>query len=908
MFAKFFKPKWQHTNADVRIRAIHRMNSNSEDHQQILSQLVLRDQNPSVRKAAVEKIAQPELLYKVHNEDNDLQIRRSAADRICKIILDCPDSSTEQRLISLQQLDDDNILTHIVLHSSLHKIQLAALTKIIDQHCLCTISINAATSPVRQAAAEQLQLPELLEQVAKAIRNKDKTVFRIIRNKQQKIQQEQQQEAKLRQRRAELLASLRHLSATEYFPQYPAKLDALHTEWLKNEVSETEALELEFKTLTQQCQQLIEEQQRATAAIERLHQQQQDRLLQQQQLLEQMAVLNKSLESTLLSADFSLQDLEQQHVAWQQLLQQHEAVTDNLPDALLKHYKAEQKTASTYHKAGNSYLAQWAHFNGLITEITSEASSEPSAKQLSQQIEQITQTCDQINWPKHLAYPALMQQLQQHKLKIKQQLQQLTQITQHHNLELSELLNTLAQKVDLGETKAAIRLEQKIATILGNLNGSTPKQLRQQHKTLHARLTELKDWQGYAVTPKKEQVCVEMESLIGCVLPVAELAKKINQLQLSWKELDASDPFHSRTLWQRFKSASDHAYLPCEQHFADQKLQRQKNLEQRHQLAEQLQQFISMTDWDAPDWQQVELICRTAKQEWKQYAPVDRTPGKEVQSRFNALLKQLDSQIKSYRERNAGLKQALVDQAREIAENETLPDASQQIKQLQQEWKTIGSTFHSAERKLWPEFRQYCKAVFENRNKQKQSEQHNKHQQQVDELQQQQLAELNNLIKSDLYLALQRRVSLCEHLERMILADGLEQDKVDSIISAWDQGDQPAEPFAELIEQRFNATLMVISGQEPIDSLLSQSEQSMRQLCIRLEIMQGQPSPEQDQALRMEYQMHRLQQALQQRDSDPTLCDLKQLKMEWNCIPFTQLLEELNLRFSSSLPFENDQL
>lgn len=904
MFAKFFRPKWQHTNADVRIRAIHRMNSNSEDHQQILSQLVLRDQNPSVRKAAVEKIAQPELLYKVHSEDNDLQIRRSAADRICKIILDCSDSTIEQRLISLHQLDDDNILTHIVLHSSLHKIQLAALTKIIDQHCLCTISINAAASPVRQAAAEQLQLPELLEQVAKAIRNKDKTVFRIIRSKQQIIQQEQQQEAKLRQRRAELLESLRHLSATQYFPQYPAKLDALHAEWLKNEVSETETLELEFKTLAQQCHQLIEERQRASAAIEKQLQQQQERLLQQQQLLEQMTELNKILENTLLSSDFTLADLVQQNGMWLQLLQQYEPVTDNLPEALLKRYKAEQKIASTYHKAGNSYLVQRDQFDALIA----DASNEASAKQLSQKIQQLTQVFDLINWPKQLTYPAPIQQLQQHKLKTEQQLQQLTQATQHHNLELSERLNTLAEQIDLGETKAAIRLELKIAKILDDLNGSTPKQLRQQHKMLHARLTELKDWQGYAVTPKKEQVCVEMESLIGSELPVAELAKRINQLQLSWKELDASDPFHSRTLWQRFKSASDHAYLPCEQFFADQKQQRQKNLEQRYLLAEQLQQFISMTDWNAPDWQQVELICRTAKQEWKQYAPVDRTPGKEVQSRFNALLKQLDSQIKTYREHNAGLKQALVDRARDIADNETLPDASQQIKQLQQDWKAIGSTFHSVERKLWPEFRQHCNGVFENRNRQKQSDQHNKHQQQSDELQQQQLAELNNLLNSDLYLALQRRVSLCEHLERMILADELEQDKVDSIISAWDQGDQPAEHFVELMEQRFNATLMVISGQEPLDSLLSQAEQAMRQLCIRLEIMLGQPSPEQDQALRMEYQMHRLQQAIQQRDSDPTLCDLKQLKMEWNCIPFAQLLEELNQRFSSSLPFENDQL
>lgn len=897
MFAKFFKPKWQHSNAEVRIRAIHRMNAGSTEDQEILSRLALQDQSTSVRRAAVELIVAPDILHKLHNEDVDHQVRRAAADRICKIILEQCDSTVEQNLTNLNQLTDDNLLTHIILHSPHSEIQNAALNRLTDQHCLCTISIDGATSQLRQTAAKQLLQEEYLEQVAKAARSKDKSVFRIVRTKLQQLQEQKRLTELKIQRCMELLDSLRHLSDTEYYPQYTAKFEALCNEWDKIEVQHsTETLQT-FTGLTQQCLDIISEQKQLIEAEQSRLEQQQIRQAELQQSFKSMRLLLAEMAEQMHTELFSTPSLEQFQNRWSEQLQQ----LNNLSCNKSKEHTQLQITLEQQFTALNNGAANYLQSKTQLAELNSEISEPAQAKTLHQKIKQIEECIKQIQWPSSVDLPLPLQQLLLIQNSLKQQLATLSQQSQTHYSELTGLLDSLSAAIEQGETREAIKLEKKATSTLSELNGSTPKQLLQQHKSLHAKLTALKDWQGYAITPKKEQLCDSMEGLIGSTLPAPELARKINKLQQEWKQLDASDPFHSRTLWQRFKNASDTAYEPCSQHFADQKKLRKDNLIKRQQLVNQLQQFFDITDWDHPDWDQVELISRTAKLEWKQYAPVDRTPGKPVQSQFNKLLKELDGQIKRYREQNAVLKQELLKHAEELAASDDLNSAAEQIKKLQQQWKQSGCTFHSVERKLWPLFRQSCNSVFEQLNQQKQTERNSNQQHQTQLKYKLQQSELKNLLESDQFQALTRRISLCDQLESLILNGTLDQLALDEIQQAWEKGNQPNSDFEPLINDRFELLLELVAGRLEMEQLLNLTEDKLRQLCIRLEISLGLESPEQDQALRMEYQMHRLQQALAQHDNAPSMHDLKILETEWNCVALNQLHTELTQRFKNNL-------
>lgn len=112
-----------------------------------------------------------------------------------------------------------------------------------------------------------------------------------------------------------------------------------------------------------------------------------------------------------------------------------------------------------------------------------------------------------------------------------------------------------------------------------------------------------------------------METLIESDLPLQERANRIKKVQREWKLLDATDSVHSQQLWKRFKKASDAAYAPCDQHFAEQRQTRQDNLEKREQIFTALSSLSTDPEaTSATDWKAYEEQIRQAKRQWRDAA------------------------------------------------------------------------------------------------------------------------------------------------------------------------------------------------------------------------------------------------------------------------------------------------
>lgn len=884
MFAKFFKPRWQHNKATVRVRAVHRLSPGNTEHHEVLARLAQQDQSVEVRLAAVEKIAAPDLLSDILTHDIDPDIRRSVAKRICEIIL-APGYTMSQKDECLNCLQDDNMLAHIALNSDNLMLQQQAIQRIKDQQNLSSVILNAHSTQLRQLAAEKLTSPELLEHVSKAIRGRDKTVYRIIRTKQQQLQEQTRHQEQLLLRKEELLCRLEQLSRTDYFPLYGVKLDALCQQWQGLNELTNETLEQRYNTLLQRCQ-------KAVNAAQLKHQQQQaEQQKQRSQALQQAALLQKLQETVsrcaaLIAGElFCKADLEAEQACWDNITEEWLRLFNNSDTAQIKPLK---QRFDHYQQAGREWLQQ---HQALITLLDSDPTLEQAPLQNS--LKQLDRFTQQLNWPDDIKPPALLQSALQQRKQVQQQINSLQQAQQHCHQDLNDLLDQLAQQIEAGQIKCAAQLEHKIDVQLNEINGTTPKALLQRYRSLVAQLSELKNWQGFAVSTKKEALCEAMEALIGSITEAPLLAKQINHLQQQWKTLDSSDPLHSHKTWQRFKAASDQAYSPCEQYFRQQKQQRTENLNKRITLVTELSDFIAQLDWQQPDWSLIEQISRTAKREWKEYAPVDRTPGRQVQSEFNALLKQLDQKISTHREHIANEKKALLAEAQLLLAEGDLSTAAADVKALQKRWKEAGSTFHNIERALWPEFRQACNQVFENLNRNKQNAPKSSPTS----------APQNTSLLGDKqsYQALLERIELCDQLEKVILDGTLDQLILDEIQTAWQQCDSVDNNFGPLINSRYQYLLDYISDTIEIEDLLAMTEKSLRQLCIRLEILLGLDSPEQDQFLRMEYQMDRLQKALGERQNANNHNELKRLELEWQCQPLTLQHEALQIRFYSNL-------
>ena len=108
------------------------------------------------------------------------------------------------------------------------------------------------------------------------------------------------------------------------------------------------------------------------------------------------------------------------------------------------------------------------------------------------------------------------------------------------------------------------------------------------------------------------------------------------------------------------------------------------------------------------------MVLREAPLEWRHTSPVDRAAGRVLQEEFDAAISRLQQKLGAWYAGNAAEKQALIKRAQQLIGKEPR-EATEAVKQLQQQWKSVGVVERDQEQRLWNEFREHCDAVFQKR-------------------------------------------------------------------------------------------------------------------------------------------------------------------------------------------------
>ncbi len=440
-----------------------------------------------------------------------------------------------------------------------------------------------------------------------------------------------------------------------------------------------------------------------------------------------------------------------------------------------------------------------------------------------------------------------------------------------------------------------------------------PANLASQIESLDQQLDALKDWKSFSVTPKRAELIEEMELLVEATLDPLALADRIKSLQDEWRTLSKGAGEGLEADWQRFQQAAQRAYQPCKEYFAAQALVREDNLRRRDALLAELTAFEAGHNWEQADWRAVIKTLRETKDEWRNCAPVDRQAGKQQQEAFAALTASLQGRLDAEYARNVKQKESLIERTRQLLASDDGRKAIDAIKQLQQQWQTVGPVPREVDQRLWGDFRQHCDAVFQKR------------QQEFDAY----TAGLENNKTQAL--------ALCERLDQIAALEGAEllayagamaelrsafealgefpRADTRELRNRFDQGlDRCSKSFARQhardvergwdvlfeaanhvrayrlavargldIEQlgtlKAAAETYIASVQRwpkgGLDSLkkglarersadLAANELALKMLCIRAEILTDMPTPPEDQPLRREYQLQRLAQSMGQ--------------------------------------------
>ena len=502
-------------------------------------------------------------------------------------------------------------------------------------------------------------------------------------------------------------------------------------------------------------------------------------------------------------------------------------------------------------------------------------------------------------------------------------------------------LEQLSEYIDEGAAKPATDLIREIRGLVNQLGNRKTAAMGKQLAHLSQRLDELNDWKSFAATPKKEMLIKKMEGLVESDLPMQDRANLIKETENEWKSLGrgGKDRAESDELWERFKRAGDLAYEPCKKYFSDQRMLRKENLHQRKILCDEVEHYLTSMNWDEADWKKVEKIVHLGREEWKKFSPVDRSAGKQVQHRFDRLVGEINDKLNIERKANTNIKHDLVNQMEALVACEELGAAINDAKRLQNEWRHVGITYHSDDRRLWKAFRTACDQVFDRRSQ----EQHARDEERLEQfklaealcekLEQHAALDLSDWDDSAIHLdemarefnslgpmpresqsAIKSRFDAAvegykkrseehhKYLEEQKAADAKRLSDQCAEIEYAVMSDEPQEldvqieqlraelasssldgTFISAIESRVGNAANSIGSPDQLTSQVDDNEHKLRLLCIRLEVLTETESPAEDQELRMTYQVNRLSEGMMgtRSGSDSTSGQMSGLTQEW---------------------------
>jgi hypothetical protein len=494
--------------------------------------------------------------------------------------------------------------------------------------------------------------------------------------------------------------------------------------------------------------------------------------------------------------------------------------------------------------------------------------------------------------------------------------------------QIGGLIRKAQSSLSEGSTGRAAGLRRAIEEKLAD-SPALPAHLSNQLQQLDKKLAELKDWKNFTVAPKRMELMEEMESLVGATLEPPVLAERIKSLQEDWRTLSKGAGENLEADWQRFQEAAQKAYQPCREYFEAQALQRQDNLQHRTALFERLAAFEAGHNWEQPDWRTVIVALRESRQEWRRYPAVDRAPGKALQQKFDAVTASLQARLDAEYARNIKAKEALVERAQRLLGSEDSRKAIEDVKALQQQWRTVGMVPRPEDQRLWEQFRQHCDAVYQKRqhesNEYTASLEANKAKavalceelESIARLSGKELLEgaakapdlrvafeaLGEFPRAEargLHARFERALESCERSvarQKASDADRSWSDLFDvaNRVRAYRLATSRAADAAECdaLRQEVETHIAAVArwpkgGLETLKKELDRgnsgdiaaNEKALRLLCIRAEILTDTPTPPEDQSLRREYQVQRLIKNMGQGSSaDETTLDA--MAMEW---------------------------
>jgi hypothetical protein len=241
-------------------------------------------------------------------------------------------------------------------------------------------------------------------------------------------------------------------------------------------------------------------------------------------------------------------------------------------------------------------------------------------------------------------------------------------------------------------------------------------------------LRDLEEWRRFGNAQRQEALIATAETLVtslkvaeeaGAVSDLAAVANSLRELQSQWQKVADVPPQSAQQLWSRFKTATDFIRSRCEIHLAQLRQERSTNLAAKAALVAQAEELADSTEWSKTAARFQEL-----QKAWEDTASVPGDQARNLAQRFRAACntfftrrrEDLSSRRVEWAE-NLARKEALCEQAEQLAESTDWDTTASELRKLQAEWKAIGPVQHAKSEAVWKRFRSAGDRFFERYHK-----------------------------------------------------------------------------------------------------------------------------------------------------------------------------------------------
>ena len=883
-----------------------------------LTLIIEGDDPESLRIAAVAHLVDSPVLTALAVANDSLKLQQAAKIRIASLIDDgsiVVDEFSRRDMDSLVQLsivgfcEKPDVLTQVL---STHT----------DEAFLYQIAIEGVPARLRELAAAKIEDANQLKQLLKDTRGKDKLVYKIVKDKCDQLRDQEKQAEQIQADIGDLCERLEAHSKRPFDKQFMGRATRMIAAWADLESASSEPLKSQSQLAIALCQQTIEthELELATVAATKATNEAAEASI--NGVVDQL----HRLLSQLYASDGNAEE-----VAGIALAHQHQVEQWNQAKAIVAVNNSAMKTFTLANEGMKLQMQLFNEQGSLQTQLTllasipTDAETDEKAQVAFKSLKARLQTANIL--PSNIV-PTLVLDARKILAKNDQYWADKKKVDIDRQRHINALISQANQALQKGLSRDAAGIRRTLERKLGALE-KLPTAITAKVEQLDEALSKLLDWKNFAVEPKQQELIDQMQVLTESQDNPEALASKIRRLQDQWKSL--SKDSQDQQLWEVFHKLAEQAYQPCKVYYDQKSEIRRSNIEKRRTLVSQLNDYVTAQPWEGNgaesiDWKLAEKLIGTAIREWQSYAPTDRDANKPVQKKFDRLLDSLRSKLSAHQQQNAERKQLLIAQVDALLENSDKRAATEKVKQLQAQWQKVGVVPRKQEQKLWRLFRASCDAVFAQR-----------HQQSVEFK-----AELNThkgvaeeLIKEVLTLGalsgkalLDGRTRVTECKREFSAVGNLPKAAVASIsqrfqsaVTAFDTAitNQIAQAKLQLWDNLFTASAMIglaqtTSDESASDALLTKAQdfmasveqwpkngyqalekkmargsaldrtedyqKALQLLCIRAEILADQETPPEDKALRMQYQVSRLQQGFGQ-NSSPNGVSIQDLVIEW---------------------------